>query len=122
MKDIIIIYSVHDKASREFVAAYGNRNDVVVLEDDGYSVRIKYPYISAFPTVIINTPSYTESFIVDEGGGGAFVNLDSIGNEIIVPGNIEYIRSPKDWNEVQQRIDYWENKVPNWKQTDNRYL
>ena len=122
MKDTIIIYSVHDKVSRQFVDLYGNKNDVIVLEDDGYSVRLKYPYISAFPTVIINTPSYTESFIIDEGGGGAFVNLDSIGSETIVPGVVEYIRAPNDWNEVQQRIDYWENKVPNWKKTDSRYL
>tara|TARA_R110000868_G_scaffold92441_2_gene256550 strand:+ start:424 stop:792 length:369 start_codon:yes stop_codon:yes gene_type:complete len=122
MKDTIIIYSVHDKVSRQFVDLYGNKNDVIVLEDDGYSVRLKYPYISAFPTVIINTPSYTESFIIDEGGGGAFVNLDSIGSETIVPGDVEYIRAPNDWNEVQQRIDYWENKVPNWKKTDSRYL
>ena len=122
MKDTIIIYSVHDKVSRQFVDLYGNKNDVIVLEDDGYSVRLKYPYISAFPTVIINTPSYTESFIIDEGGGGAFVNLDSIGSETIVLGDVEYIRAPNDWNEVQQRIDYWENKVPNWKKTDSRYL
>ena len=58
----------------------------------------------------------------DEGGGGAFVNLDYIGSETIVPGDVEYIRAPNDWNEVQQRIDYWENKVPNWKKTDSRYL
>ena len=46
MKDTLIIHNIHDKASREFVATYGNRNDVTVLEDDGLNVRIKYPYIS----------------------------------------------------------------------------
>jgi len=35
---------------------------------------------------------------------------------------VEYIRCPKDWSEVETRINYWENKVPNWKQSDSRYL
>ena len=122
MRDIIIIHSVYDKNSRNFVDTYGSRNDVTVIEDDGYSVRMKYPYISAFPTVIINTPSYTESFLIDVDGGGAFVNLNNSGSSTIIPANIEYIRSPNNWEQVQNRIDYWENKVPNWKQTDNRYL
>jgi len=131
MKDIIIIHSIHDKTSREFVATYGNRNDVIVLEDDGLNVRLTFPYISAFPTVIIPTPSYTESFISDDGGveaivdttgGGAFVNLDLSDNEVVVPADVEYIRCPKDWSEVETRINYWENKVPNWKQSDSRYL
>jgi len=107
MKDTIIIHNIHDKASREFVAAYGNRNDVTVLEDDGYSVRLTFPYISAFPTVVIPTPSYE--------------NTDENGVITNVEGSIEYLRAPEDWNAVQTRIDYWENKVPNWKQTDSRY-
>jgi hypothetical protein len=65
MKDTIIIHNIHDKASREFVAAYGNRNDVTVLEDDGLHVRLTFPYISAFPTVVIPTPSYENT---DENG------------------------------------------------------
>ncbi len=107
MRDTIIIHNIHDKASREFVAAYGNRNDVTVLEDDGLNVRLAFPYISAFPTVVIPTPSYE--------------NTDENGVITQIEGSIEYLRAPADWNEVQQRIDYWENKVPNWKQTDNRY-
>ena len=121
MKDTIIIHNIHDKASREFVAAYGNRNDVVVLEDDGYSVRLKYPYISAFPTVIINTPSYTDSPIAEESGG-VFIKLDINVDDLVIPAGIEYISCPKNWDDVQSRIDYWENKVPNWKQTDIRYV
>ena len=35
--------------------------------------------------------------------------------------NVDNLRAPEDWNTVQTRIDYWENKVPNWKQTDSRY-
>ena len=107
MKDTIIIHNIHDKASREFVAAYGNRNDVTVLEDDGLHVRLTFPYISAFPTVLISTPSYE--------------NTDENGVVTNVEGSIEYLRAPADWNAVQERIDYWENKVPNWKQTDSRY-
>lgn len=107
MRDTIIIHNIHDKASREFVAAYGNRNDVTVLEDDGLNVRLAFPYISAFPTVVIPTPSYE--------------NTDEAGVITQIEGSIEYLRAPADWNEVQQRIDYWENKVPNWKQTDIRY-
>ncbi len=107
MRDTIIIHNIHDKASREFVAAYGNRNDVTVLEDDGLNVRLAFPYISAFPTVVIPTPSYE--------------NTDENGTVTQIEGSIEYLRAPADWNEVQQRIDYWENKVPNWKQTDSRY-
>ena len=107
MKDTIIIHNIHDKASREFVAAYGNRNDVTVLEDDGLKVRLAFPYISAFPTVVIPTPSYE--------------NTDENGVVTKIDGSIEYLRAPEDWNKVQERIDYWENKVPNWKQTDSRY-
>ena len=107
MRDTIIIHNIHDKASREFVAAYGNRNDVTVLEDDGLNVRLAFPYISAFPTVVIPTPSYE--------------NIDENGTVTQIEGSIEYLRAPEDWNTVQARIDYWENKVPNWKQTDSRY-
>ena len=107
MRDTIIIHNIHDKASREFVAAYGNRNDVTVLEDDGLNVRLAFPYISAFPTVVIPTPSYE--------------NTDENGIVTQIEGSIEYLRAPEDWNTVQARIDYWENKVPNWKQTDSRY-
>ena len=107
MRDTIIIHNIHDKASREFVAAYGNRNDVTVLEDDGLNVRLAFPYISAFPTVVIPTPSYE--------------NTDEAGTVTQIEGSIEYLRAPEDWNAVQTRIDYWENKVPNWKQTDSRY-
>lgn len=117
MKDNIIIHNIQDKASREFVASYGSRSDVVVLEDDGYRVRKMFPYISAFPTVIIPTPAYTIP---------GDVTLDENGNPLIIPeqsfpASIEYIRAPEDWNTVQLRIDYWENKVPNWKSTDDRY-
>jgi hypothetical protein len=121
MKDTIILHSIHDKISREFVVAYGNRNDVVVLEDDGCSVRLKYPYISAFPTVIINTPSYTDSPIAEESGG-VLIKLDINIDNLVVPASIEYISCPKDWSEVEARINHWENKVPNWKQTDIRYV
>jgi len=108
MKDTIIIHNVQDKSSREFVAAYGNRNDVTVLEDDGLHVRLTFPYISAFPTVVIPTPTYQIS--------------SSISSSITtISASIEYLRAPEDWNIVQDRIDYWENKVPNWKQTDTRY-
>lgn len=108
MKDIIIINSVYDKSSREFVASNGDRSDVVVINDDGYKVRLTFPYISAFPTVIIPTPTYQIS--------------SSISSSIItISASIEYIRAPENWNTVQERIDYWENKVPNWKQSDSRY-
>ena len=121
MKDVIILHSVHDKISREFVVTYGNRNDVVVLEDDGYNVRLKYPYISAFPTIIINTPSYTDSPIAEESGGVS-IKLDINVDDLVIPASIEYISCPNNWDDVQSRIDYWENKVPNWKQTDSRYV
>jgi hypothetical protein len=121
MKDAIILHSVHDKTSREFVVAYGNRNDVTVLEDDGYNIRLKYPYISGFPTIIINTPSYVDSSITEESGG-VFITLDINVDDLVIPASIEYINCPKNWDDVQQRIDYWESKVPNWKQTDSRYV
>ena len=54
----IIIHNVEDKQSREFVATYGSREDVEIELDDGGPIRIKYPYISAFPTVIIPVPDY----------------------------------------------------------------
>jgi hypothetical protein len=89
----IIIHNIHDKNSREFIEKYGNNPDVTVIEDDGYSVRLQFPYISAFPTVIISTSEYT--------------TVDSDGNTVIIPANLEYIRSPETWQEVQDRIDYW---------------
>jgi len=117
MKDVIIIHNIQDKASREFVSLYGSRSEVTVLEDDGYRVRKMFPYISAFPTVIIPTPAYTIP---------GDVTLDENGNELIIPeqtfpASIEYIRMPADWNAVQERIDYWESKVPNWKSNDDRF-
>lgn len=108
MKDIIIIHNIHDKASRDFISAYGSRTDVTVLEDDGHNVRLMFPYISAFPTVVIPTPEYTTP-------------PDENGNSTVIPGSIEYIRAPEDWSKVQERIDYWENLVPNWKASDSRY-
>ena len=121
MKDIIIIYNNHDKICRNFINIYGNRNDVILLEDDGSSIRLKYPFISILPTVIINTPSYVESFIIDTNGGGAYVNLNLDEKETKIPAGIEYISNPKDWSKVEERINYWETKVPNWKATDSRY-
>jgi hypothetical protein len=89
----IIIHNIHDKKSREFVERYKNREDVTIIEDDGYLVRLQFPYISAFPTVIISTSEYTE--------------IDSNSNSVVIPATIEYIRSPDTWKEVQDRIDYW---------------
>ena len=103
MKDILIINNEHDKQSREFVNKYKNLTNVEIIEDDGYLVRLTFPYISAFPTVIIQTPEHIFDYK-------------------LIPGSIEYIRDPKTFEEVQQRIDYWESLVPNWKSTDSRYI
>ncbi len=50
-----------------------------------------------------------------------YIPLLGLGVVTKIEGSIEYLRAPEDWNKVQERIDYWENKVPNWKQTDSRY-
>ena len=92
----IIIHNVEDKQSREFVATYGSREDVEIELDDGGPIRIKYPYISAFPTVIIPIPDYK-------------IYTDDL-SYTLVTGSLEYIRSPDSWVEVQERIDYWNNR------------
>ena len=108
MKDIVIIHNLHDKTSRDFIALHGSRNDVVVVVDDGHDVRLAFPYISAFPTIVIPTPAYTS-------------DPDENGNTTSIPASIEYLRAPEDWSKVEERINYWETKVPNWKATDSRY-
>ena len=92
----IIIHNVEDKQSREFVATYGSREDVEIELDDGGPIRIKYPYISAFPTVIIPVPDYK-------------IYTDDL-SYTLVTGSLDYIRSPDSWVEVQERIDYWNNR------------
>ena len=92
----IIIHNTSDKKSREFVATYGSREDVEIELDDGGPIRIKYPYISAFPTVIIPIPDYK-------------IYTDDL-SYTLVTGSLEYIRSPDFWVEVQERIDYWNNR------------
>ena len=92
----IIIHNVEDKQSREFVATYGSREDVEIELDDGGPIRIKYPYISAFPTVIIPVPEYK-------------IYTDDL-SYTLVTGSLDYIRSPDSWVEVQERIDYWNNR------------
>lgn len=92
----IIIHNTSDKKSREFVATYGSREDVEIELDDGGPIRIKYPYISAFPTVIIPIPDYK-------------IYTDDL-SYTLVTGSLEYIRSPDSWVEVQERIDYWNNR------------
>lgn len=89
----IIIHNIEDKKSREFVATYGSREDVEVELDDGGPIRIKYPYLSAFPTVIIPVPDYN-------------IYNDDL-SYTLVTGSLDYIRSPESWTEVQERIDYW---------------
>ena len=92
----IIIHNVEDKQSREFVATYGSREDVEIELDDGGPIRIKYPYISAFPTVIIPVPDYK-------------IYTDDL-SYTLVTGSLDYIRSPDSWLAVQERIDYWNNR------------
>ena len=92
----IIIHNVEDKQSREFVATYGSREDVEIELDDGGPIRIKYPYISAFPTVIIPIPDYK-------------IYTDDL-SYTLVTGSLDYIRSPDSWVAVQERIDYWNNR------------
>ena len=92
----IIIHNVEDKQSREFVAIYGSREDVEIELDDGGPIRIKYPYISAFPTVIIPVPDYK-------------IYTDDL-SYTLVTGSLDYIRSPDSWVAVQERIDYWNNR------------
>ena len=92
----IIIHNVEDKQSREFVATYGSREDVEIELDDGGPIRIKYPYISAFPTVIIPVPEYK-------------IYTDDL-SYTLVTGSLDYIRSPDSWVAVQERIDYWNNR------------
>jgi len=92
----IIIHNISDKKSREFVATYGSREDVEIELDDGGPIRIKYPYISAFPTVIIPVPDYK-------------IYTDDL-SYTLVTGSLDYIRSPDSWSEVQERIDYWNNR------------
>lgn len=92
----IIIHNVEDKQSREFVATYGSREDVEIELDDGGPIRIKYPYISAFPTVIIPVPDYK-------------IYTDDL-SYTLVTGSLDYIRSPDSWVAVQERIDYWNNR------------
>ena len=64
--------------------------------DDGGPIRIKYPYISAFPTVIIPVPDYK-------------IYTDDL-SYTLVTGSLDYIRSPDSWVAVQERIDYWNNR------------
>ena len=92
----IIIHNISDKKSREFVATYGSREDVEIELDDGGPIRIKYPYISAFPTVIIPVPDYK-------------IYTDDL-SYTLVTGSLDYIRSPDSWVAVQERIDYWNNR------------
>ena len=92
----IIIHNVEDKQSREFVATYGSREDVEIELDDGGPIRIKYTDISAFPTVIIPVPDYK-------------IYTDDL-SYTLVTGSLDYIRSPDSWVEVQERIDYWNNR------------
>lgn len=89
----IIIHNVEDKQSREFVATYGSREDVDVELDDGGPIRVKYPYISAFPTVIIPVPDYK-------------IYNDDL-SYVLITGSLDYIRCPDSWAQVQERIDYW---------------
>ena len=68
---------------------------VFVLIDDGNEIRKRFTYIGAFPTVIIPTPEYTK--------------VDNEGNLITVSSDIEYIRMPTSWDEVETRINFWKN-------------
>lgn len=95
MNEYIILHCIHNKDSRDFVEKYGTKTDVIVLIDDGNEVRKRFPYISAFPTVIIHTPEYTKT--------------DNDGNLITINSDIEYIRMPSSWEEVENRINYWKN-------------
>ena len=58
---MIILHNVYDKASRDFVALYGEGNDVYDWYNGGYELwnnGTNTLGISTFPAVIIELPAY----------------------------------------------------------------
>jgi hypothetical protein len=88
---MIILHSQHDEKSRRFVEKYGEGNEVLSYPE---CVQ-RFPYIRAFPSVIIDVPAY-------------HVPAGTISEEqeaFNVAAHEELVDTPVEWSEVEEAIE-----------------
>ena len=86
---MIILHNELDKTSRDFVESCHEGNVVLNYPD---CVK-QFPYISAFPSVVVEVPSY--KIPIFEGQP-----------ERIMPDDLGIIRLPKDWDDVLACVNH----------------
>jgi hypothetical protein len=88
---MIILHNQEDKASRDFVAAYGAEHTVLL-----YPACLEhYPRVSGFPSVVIDVPDYVQPAIIDEQG---------ISPAEFIDAHQELVRCPTTWADVEAVI------------------
>lgn len=89
---MIILHSPFDKASRDFVEAYGEGHTVLEYPE----CVNQFPNISAFPSVVIEVPAYKTEDTVGEN--------EEFSPGINIPNYTELLRCPANWQEVEDYI------------------
>lgn len=108
---MIILHNPQDQLSRDFVTTYGDSCEVLDWYADeatreAYLAEPGNPAPSAFPTVVIDIPAYTET-LPSYGDNGELLGVATV----TVPAHREALRLPASMAAVEQYLAYVEARA-----------
>ena len=115
---MLILHSVHDAYSREFVEKYSEGNEILDWFNKGIH-EWQYQFPSNFPTVVIDKPETWEEYNEIKKGenGNIILNKDGVPEcemtKVVSPPSKLLITRPNDWDEVIDKINEINNKLVN---------
>jgi len=115
---MLILHSVHDEYSREFVGKYSEGNEILDWFNKGIH-EWQYQFPSNFPTVVIDKPETWEEYneIKKDENGNIILNKDGLPEyeitKVVSPSSKLLITRPNDWDEVIDKINEINNKLVN---------
>ena len=98
-----VLHNPEDRMSREFIASAPEGAELTIYTDP--EARALYPFVSGFPSVVIDVPAHTMgaySFV--DHGTGATIDVP----ERQVPARKDLLRMPNSWYEVNELIGEWD--------------
>jgi len=117
---MLILHSVHDVYSREFVEKYSEGNEILDWFNKGiYEWQYQFP--SNFPTVVIDKPETWEEYneIKKDENDNIILNKEGLPeyetNKVVSPSSKLLITRPNDWDEVIDKINEINSKLVNEK-------
>jgi len=117
---MLILHSVHDTYSREFVEKYSEGNEILDWFNKGIH-EWQYQFPSNFPTVIIDKPEIWEEYndIKKDENGNIILNKDGLPEyeitKVVSPPSKLLITRPNNWDEVIDKINEINSKLVNEK-------